>query len=341
MDDYGAGFAEHIHQYNNAFAFTSLGVKVDQSVLNSLGPYAFKIMGELSHLSGSLLPVAGTDPVFAQIYVYDEAEAQAIRMRRNGNLQPYVMGILETMSAGIWIFNSGYMFHTFRIQAQPKGLERETLLWDGHLFQEYICDAWATIDQDRLKWLRLNQTTLRTEVYKSLTDAMSMADLDQEQVGKRFILPSSYHGGARHMNQLFQDAMAITRHFVKPNLFLTMTTNPKWPEIMAALLRRQQPSDRPDIVAQVFNMKKNALLHNIFKNHVLGKTVAKVYTIEFQKRGLPHMHLLIFLEPQYKFRDPESVDQLISAEIPDPFRKPHLHGIVSTVMVHGPCGAGE
>src|ERR1700693_5667829 len=87
MDDYGAGFAEHIHQYNNAFAFTSLGVKVDQSVLNSLGLYAFKIMGELSHLSGSLLPVAGTDLVFAQIYVYDEAEAQAIRMGSNGHLR--------------------------------------------------------------------------------------------------------------------------------------------------------------------------------------------------------------------------------------------------------------
>ena len=38
------------------------------------------------------------------------------------------------------------------------------------------------------------------------------------------------------MNQLFQDSMAICRAFGKPDLFLTMTANPKWPEIQEALL---------------------------------------------------------------------------------------------------------
>lgn len=33
------------------------------------------------------------------------------------------------------------------------------------------------------------------------------------------------------------------------------------------------------------------------------------------------------------------MDDIISAEIPDPVIDPHLHDIVSTQMVHGPCGA--
>jgi Helitron helicase-like domain at N-terminus len=74
------------------------------------------------------------------------------------------------------------------------------------------------------------------------------------------------------MYQLYQDSMAICRFCQKPDLFLTMTANPNWPEIKEALLKfnmgddqqgdqaTQSASDRPDIVARVFNEKKDALL---------------------------------------------------------------------------------
>lgn len=110
---------------------------------------------------------------------------------------------------------------------------------------------------------------------------------------------------------------------------------------MEALLPGQTAADRPDIVARVFHMKKEALLKDIYTNGIFGKAVARVYTIEFQKRGLPHMHLLIFLCPDYKIRTPEDVDQIIRAEIPDPQTEPDLHRIVTSYMVHGPCGPGK
>src|SRR3954466_8433160 len=49
-------FKKNIRQYNNAFAFTSLGVKIDRSVTRGTGPYCFKISGELHHKTGGLLP---------------------------------------------------------------------------------------------------------------------------------------------------------------------------------------------------------------------------------------------------------------------------------------------
>ena len=52
---------------------------------------------------------------------------------------------------------------------------------------------------------------------------------DVGPLGHKLILPSSHVGSPRFMTQLFQDAMAICRHFHKPDLFLTMTANPKWP----------------------------------------------------------------------------------------------------------------
>ena len=76
-------FKTNIRQYNSAFAFTSLGVKVDQSVIAGSGPYAFRISGELHHLSGALLPLPGHDPVYAQIYIHDPAEQLAQRGKQH------------------------------------------------------------------------------------------------------------------------------------------------------------------------------------------------------------------------------------------------------------------
>ena len=132
--------------------------------------------------------------------------------------------------------------------------------------------------------------------------------------------------------------MAIVNEKGKPDIFLTMTCNPKWPEIEENLLPGQQASHRPDIVARVFHLKKDRLLHFIVKNKFFGEVASHVYVIEFQKRGLPYMHLLITLSRSYKITTPNIVDNFISAEIPNKTENPVLHEIVLKNMVHGPCG---
>jgi hypothetical protein len=162
--------------------------------------------------------------------------------------------------------------------------------------------------------------------------------------GQHIILPSTHIGSDQNMLQLYQDSMAICRAFCKPDIFLTMTANPNWIEIQDAVLkeptvggRRQSAVDQPDIVVRVFEGKKKALLKEI-KDGLFGKVAAMVHTIEFQKRGLPHMHLLIFLDPADKIQDASDVDSIVSAQIPDPVAHPVLHNIITQHMVHGPCG---
>lgn len=65
--------------------------------------------------------------------------------------------------------------------------------------------------------------------------------------------------------------------------------------------------------------------------------VAHVHTIEFQKRGLPHIHCLVFLDPQDRIKTAEVIDCLIRADIPDPVEEEALYKIVTMVMLHGPC----
>ena len=104
------------------------------------------------------------------------------------------------------------------------------------------------------------------------------------------------------MFEIFQDSMAITRYYQHPDIFLTMTANPNWPEIIEALLPNQKSIDRPDLVARVFELKRRALMKKIKMKKIFGDNVAHVFTVEFQKRGLPHMHALFFLRGEDKIR---------------------------------------
>jgi hypothetical protein len=66
-----------------------------------------------------------------------------------------------------------------------------------------------------------------------------------------------------------------------------------------------------------------------------------MYTIEFQKRGLPHAHMLLWLGAGHKINTGRDIDKVISAEIPHPKLYPKLHSIVAKYMMHGPCGAAN
>lgn len=83
---------------------------------------------------------------------------------------------------------------------------------------------------------------------------------------------------------LYQDAMTMVERLGKPDLFITFTCNPSWPEIKNNLLSGQTANDRPDLIAKVFKLKLEALKHDIVEDQCLGRVNGYIYTIEFQKR---------------------------------------------------------
>src|ERR1044071_1313938 len=130
--------------------------------------------------------------------------------------------------------------------------------------------------------------------------------------------------------------MAIVRKVGKPDLFITVTCNPNWPEIKEALLSGQTAQDRPDLISRVFNMKLKAIFNDILKEDIFGKVLAYLYTIEFQKRGLPHAHVLLILAQTYKPKTVADYDTIISAEIPNKNSNPDTFNTVKQTMMHGP-----
>lgn len=208
----------------------------------------------------------------------------------------------------------------------------DAIFWSRDLMQELMVDNWAAIEQCRLNWISHNQKTIRGDSIQGLMDMQPNENL--ANIGQRIILPSNFQNGPRQTHQAYQDAMAISRFYKSLDLFITMTANPNWPEVKDALKPGQNASDRPDLVARVFSQKSEHLIHLIMKKGILGKAVAQVHTIEYQKRGLPHMHLLIILDENSKFHTPEDVDKAVSAELPDPTLDSELFTLVSSAMYH-------
>ncbi|CAN1842067.1 hypothetical protein LINPERHAP1_LOCUS36728 [Linum perenne] len=133
-------------------------------------------------------------------------------------------------------------FYAYRLQTRLH--EGQTLLLSGKLFQQYVLNAYALIEAERLEWIRDNQRKLRVHYYNGLMDAFLQGDTNVQLTGKHIILSSTHTGSPRYKYENFQDAMAICR----------------W--------------GGADIIARVFKLKLNQLLEEITVKKIFGRTIA-------------------------------------------------------------------
>ncbi|KIP01059.1 hypothetical protein PHLGIDRAFT_48908, partial [Phlebiopsis gigantea 11061_1 CR5-6] len=94
-----------------------------------------------------------------------------------------------------------------------------------------------------------------------------------------------------------------------------MTCNANWPEIKSQLRPGQTYTDIPIVVVRVFK-RKLALLRKILKEMFTncGPLQYMIHCVEFQKRGLPHAHILVKYASDCIL--PEDIDAVVSAEMP-------------------------
>ena len=78
-------------------------------------------------------------------------------------------------------------------------------------------------------------------------------------------------------------------------------------------------------------------MDNVLKKEILGTVKAHTTTIEFKKRGLPHVHILLIMDREHELITPAIIDEIVSAEIPDRNKNPLLQQIVPSQNIHGLC----
>ena len=82
------------------------------------------------------------------------------------------------------------------------------------------------VDSERLNYIWNNQKKLRVDKYCSLQNSLDAGTSQGLNKRKRVILPPTFVGSPRYMDQLYFDGMAICSHVGFPNLFITLTCNP-------------------------------------------------------------------------------------------------------------------
>ena len=155
---------------------------------------------------------------------------------------------------------------------------------------------------------------------------------------KPVILPSSYTGSDRYFHKKMENAMALSRALGKPTWFITFTMDPHCKEVMEQLEPGQIPYDRPDIIARVYWQKYKAFIKEL-EGGIFGKLLGRVSVVEFQKRGAPHTHTIIWIKDFNP--TPANIDRVVSAEIPEKGEEGSpqrlLYDLVMEKMIHGPC----
>ena len=169
-------------------------------------------------------------------------------------------------------------YHLFTREGQFAYLQRCKQPWG-----EYMVDQFIKVEHARLLWQRLNQNSIRCEMYCRVVDAVRDGSAATGRIGKGVLMHASHVASPRNMAENFSDSMAVVRAFGKPALFGTFACNPQWKEIQDALLPNQTPNDRPDLITRVFKMKLKERIKMIKEDNVFGYCLAFVMTIEFRK----------------------------------------------------------
>ncbi|CAG8637245.1 13302_t:CDS:2 [Cetraspora pellucida] len=85
-------------------------------------------------------------------------------------------------------------FYAYRLHVRIK--ERSGLHLADCLFQQYIVNTYAVIEQNWLNFLKSNQKKICTELYQGLQDVFQTANVQQGgEIGQRIVLPSTFMGG--------------------------------------------------------------------------------------------------------------------------------------------------
>ncbi|GAA0160145.1 hypothetical protein LIER_16766 [Lithospermum erythrorhizon] len=95
-----------------------------------------------------------------------------------------------------------------------------------------------------------NKKRLRRANYQGLIDSIVAGVQQVGKVGKRVYLPSTFIGGPKDMRHRYLNLMTLVQEFGKPDIFLTMTCNPNWPEIKELLQPGEESHNRPDFLPE-------------------------------------------------------------------------------------------
>ncbi|GJR68314.1 DNA helicase [Tanacetum coccineum] len=228
-------FMENIHAYNQMFAITSFGAKIDESINAGRGS-----MHHFGGIDNSQLE-PGIVEARDKFRELDIPEFK-IRLYNAQGARGYELPTSNTL--GAMVFESGYHTKLILKSANGVGRGKRVTMLAYYIYQLHF---------------RLQQYDLLFR--EGLYDAISQGERDGYEVGGRIILPMSFTGGPQYMYAHFRCSCYLSK-VRKSTVFITFTCNVNWPEIKRSMSEYPHltASDRADVVCRVFEQKIQALI---------------------------------------------------------------------------------
>ncbi|XP_036347381.1 uncharacterized protein LOC118756745, partial [Rhagoletis pomonella] len=322
----------------------------------------FKIQGQVYHLIGSLLP---TDvPRFLQIYFVDNYQEQAnIRQQHIPNLDSGLVSSLQNMLHNVNPYVNSFKAalesvsddecsnYKFVITADKRPIGSHPGRYNAPTTNEVAvllvdqdCDRRDIVictHDDRLQ--RISETH---RAYDSLQYPLMFCrgedgynfgvyNVDPRTGAPNFNKKTSAMQFYSFLIQLRENEHIFLHRFRGLfNQFLVDVYAKIETERLVFIRANQKKLRAENYIDLRDALQHDADAENLEK--LFGAVRCYMFSIEWQKRGLPHSHNLLWLEEKIR---PNEIDRVISAEIPNPDTDPILHNIVKTNMIHGPCGS--
>ncbi|KAF7821239.1 uncharacterized protein G2W53_026694 [Senna tora] len=363
-------FRRRIRTYNNMFAFTSMGGRIDNSANDGRGPYVFRLHGQNMHLIGDLLPKADETLRFSQLYIYDTNNEVINRMRNasssasedpcDASIVMQLSQMLDSINPLVKVFRSvkDHPSLSFRDSLRLKLIKKRTT--DARIYNLPAADEIAAlivgdfdpenVERDIIVEER-SGTLQRIDELHPLYLPMQyplmfprgedgyrqdvlfrFADFNSNKKEKTLTLRQYFTYNIQDRPSQFNICLRcgkLTQQFIvdgytmiesqrllyirlhqkelRANSYVTLTHALSRGETTSSNIGKMivlpssfTRSERPDLLSHVFKIKLNALIKDITKEFLFGICRADIYTIEFQKRGLPHAHILIWLNAEHK-----------------------------------------
>ena len=191
-----------------------------------------------------------------------------------------------------------------------------------------------------------------------LKDKESLTDIVKSDLGFHHF--EALRGSPTYWKKCMNELFAMIRQLGLPTLFLTLSAAElsRWPEVIEAI-QKQKGIDvdftkldfatkceilrsNPVTAVRMFDHRVKELFSKVIKSpqKPLGNVIDYFIRLEFQQRGAPHVHCLLWVEDAPKLNEDDDetvvafVDRYISTELPDQEQDPELHEIVTSVQAH-------
>ncbi|XP_053593876.1 uncharacterized protein LOC128667531 [Microplitis demolitor] len=331
-------FLNAVRSYNNAFQMTSFGANIVSE--GNFMP-TFKIQGQVYHLIGSLFPESDQPSKFLQIYfIADYNEQINLRMSYNNNLNKNLITDLQNMLLQI----NPYV-HDFKSALESIPLEnKDNYQLVINADRKPISDhkgrynkpstnevAVVLVDQECQKRdivlsLRTGDLQRISETHRSYDALQYPLIFCRGEDGYNFNI---FHSGqqAEDMNKKISALQFYCyRLMMRSNEFNNLhryrqISNQFWVDMYAK------------IETERLSFIRNSQKQLRAENYIHLQDALRVE--KWQKRGLPHAHILLWLEDKVT---PNRIDSIIKAEFPNPQEDLDLYNIIKKHMIHGPCG---